>query len=123
MSDIRIVPHAWGRERVVEENDEYVLKILEVDPGHRLSLEYHDRQRLTLYCLYGHGTLFATDGESASEKTMMPGRWATIEPGTIHRLESGETSTCVMMQVSPAPKHDTTILEESERFYNPYDLN
>ena len=123
MSEQRIVSHPWGRERVLEENDKYVLKILEVDAGHRLSLRYHDRQRLTLYGLYGHGTLFLSAEEQAVEKHIMPGRYYTIEPNVVHRLESSPTSSFVVMQVSCPIEDDTTILEESQRFYNPYDLD
>lgn len=120
MSEQRIVLQPWGRERILEANDKYVLKILEVDPGHRLSLEYHDRQRLTLYCLYGYGTLFTTTDDTAVKKNMMPGRYHTIEPGVVHRLESTDMSPCVVMQVSCPTEDDTTVLEANERFYDPY---
>ncbi len=122
MSKQSIVSHLWGYERILEANDKYVLKILEVDAGSRLSLQHHDRQRLTLYCLYGHGTLFTTNKQRDGEKSLLPGRYETIEPGTIHRLEASKTAPCIVMQVSCPTKDDTTILEAAQRFYNPYDL-
>ena len=120
MSKQRIVSQSWGRERILEENDKYVLKILEVDPGHRLSLQYHDRQRLTLYCLYGHGTLFFTNEQHDSEKALLPGRYETIEPGTIHSLASSRTAPCIVMQISCATANNTTILDVG-RFLDPYE--
>lgn len=86
-------------------------------------MEVHDRQRLTFYCIYGYGTLFADDHGKDVKATMLSGRYLTVEPGVVHRLESSSTSPLIVMQISCATDDDTTVLEKASRFYNPYDID
>lgn len=39
-----IVEKPWGFERIIEKNGTYVVKELVVNPGHRLSLQYHEKK-------------------------------------------------------------------------------
>jgi len=60
------VPKPWGFEIVFAENERYAGKILHVEPGHALSLQYHERKDETLYVLTGEVTLLVDakmDGE------------------------------------------------------------
>lgn len=108
----RIVLKPWGRERIIEANEKYAFKILEVDPGHRLSLQYHDRKMETMYCVYGCGTLFLVAEGYSREMTLLPGRHVTIQPGTVHRLEASETSPLVVMEASSPELDDVVRLED-----------
>ena len=112
MSEQRIVLKPWGRERIIEANNKYAFKILEVDPGQRLSLQYHEKKRETMYCIYGCGTLFLTDGDTHREMTLLPGRHVTIEPGTVHRLVASETSPVMVMEASSPELEDVVRLED-----------
>jgi mannose-6-phosphate isomerase-like protein (cupin superfamily) len=71
---MKIIPKPWGRERIIEANDKYAFKILEVDPRQRLSLQYHEQKRETMYCIYGCGTLFLSNDQGTREMTLLPGR-------------------------------------------------
>jgi len=125
MSEQRIVLKPWGRERIIEANDKYAFKILEVDPGQRLSLQYHENKRETMYCIYGCGTLFLTDGEVHREMTLLPGRHVTIEPGTVHRLVASETSPVMVMEASSPELDDVVRLEDDysreKDYLDPFD--
>lgn len=114
---MRIVLKPWGRERILEANDAYAFKILEVDPGQRLSLQYHKEKRETMYCLYGHGTLWLVytgedDLRQDRKISLLPGRCITIEPGTIHRLEASSTSPLAVMEASSPQLDDVVRLED-----------
>lgn len=125
----RIVPKPWGRERIIEANEKYAFKILEVDPGKRLSLQYHEKKCETMYCLYGTGTLFLSQDGESREMTLLPGRHVTIIPGTVHRLEASQTSPVVVIEASSPELEDVVRLEDDynrgtddgSRFLDPYE--
>lgn len=109
-----IVDKPWGRERILEVNSGYCVKILEVDPGQRLSLQYHVYKRETMYCLYGTGTLELHDPTTGMKgrMTLLPGRYYTIEPGMIHRLYTAPTSPVAVLEASTPELDDVERLED-----------
>ena len=107
-----IIPKPWGRERILEANDKYALKILEVDPGKRLSLQYHEVKYETMYCMYGHGTLTIQKDGVERKISLLPGRYVTIFPFEIHRLEAAETSPLMVMEASSPELGDVVRLED-----------
>ena len=52
----RIVEKPWGFEHIWAETDDYVAKMLHIEPKQRLSLQYHEKKEETVYVL--EGTLF-----------------------------------------------------------------
>ena len=61
---MRKVPKPWGHELIFAENERYAGKILQVEGGHSLSLQYHERKDETLYVLEGEVVLTVeVDGE------------------------------------------------------------
>lgn len=60
----------------------YTAKLLEVDDGARLSLQYHREKHETMRCLAGEGELVL--GEQVVALT--PGVVCVIAPRTVHRL-------------------------------------
>lgn len=107
-----IIPKPWGRERILEANDKFAFKILEVDAGKRLSLQYHEVKIETMYCLYGHGTLHIQKDGIERKISLMPGRYVTIFPFEIHRLEASETSPVIVMEASSPELGDVVRLED-----------
>lgn len=108
-----IIPKPWGRERLLETNDKYAVKILEVDAGKRLSLQYHEVKIETMYCMYGHGTLHLQQQDGSQRKiTLLPGRYITIFPFEVHRLEASATSPLIIMESSSAELEDIVRLED-----------
>lgn len=121
-----IIEKGWGRERVLEANDKYAFKILEVDPGKRLSLQYHEVKTETMYCLYGMGTLYIKDHDTGEECkfTMMPGRYRTIWPFDVHRLEAAQDSPIIVLEASSPELIDVVRLQDdygrNTEFNNPF---
>ncbi len=85
----RTVEKPWGAEEVFAETASYVGKILTVQAGHALSLQYHVRKDETMRVLEGWCELHM-GREPGSRKlevaVLGPGDVRRIPPGTVHRL-------------------------------------
>lgn len=102
----KIVDKPWGREVWYAHTDRYAGKILEVDAGHRLSLQKHEMKHETLYLLTGR-MRFTLDDETFD---WTPGTCVEIPPDTVHRMEAVEDS--VMLEVSTPELDDVVRLED-----------
>ena len=87
----RRVEKPWGYEIWWAATDQYVAKILHVNKGHRLSLQYHEHKDETSYVFAGRLILFQGDTEeSITERTVGVGDVWRNRPGTIHTIEALE---------------------------------
>jgi quercetin dioxygenase-like cupin family protein len=78
-----IIDKPWGRELILtDKNLPYVVKILEIKSGQRLSLQYHDQKTETLTLVSGEVQLLLEDQTINMEKLV----GYTIKFGTKHRL-------------------------------------
>ncbi|MBI4420497.1 MAG: cupin domain-containing protein [Gemmatimonadetes bacterium] len=82
------VEKPWGYELVWARTDRYVGKILHIEPGHVLSLQYHERKDETIYVLKGE-IIFRVqvDGE-LRERRMREGESYHVSPPTVHQMEA-----------------------------------
>ncbi|HEX9726971.1 MAG TPA: cupin domain-containing protein [Gemmatimonadales bacterium] len=78
----------WGYELIWARTDRYVGKILHIEPGHLLSLQYHERKDETLYVLSGTIVFRVKVGEDLREIPMSPGDGYHVTPGTVHQMEA-----------------------------------
>jgi mannose-6-phosphate isomerase len=87
------VEKPWGRENLIEYNDNYVVKKLFMKAGECCSMQYHELKKETIYVLYGKLKLYiGKDIENLEEKIMLAGDSISISPFTIHRMEGIEDS-------------------------------
>jgi len=85
----RRVDKPWGFELIWADTDRYVGKILHVDAGHALSLQYHERKDETIHLLSGRMRFFAGSSVEALEEIVLErGESYRIVPGTVHRMEA-----------------------------------
>ena len=83
----------WGKEELIEYNDQYVVKKLFMKANECCSMQYHELKRETIYVLSGKLRLYiGNDIENLIQKEMLPGDKITILPYTIHRMEGIEDS-------------------------------
>lgn len=80
----KIVAKPWGREIWWAHAPKYVGKLLIIEKGKRLSLQYHRKKHETIYTLKGRWRLIL--GKSAS--LQRPGGVTVIPPRTVHRFEA-----------------------------------
>lgn len=108
---IRRVDKPWGYEIIFAHTDRYVGKILHVDAGQALSLQYHERKDETLYMAEGEVELVVEeDGELASI-VLRRGDSYHITPYTRHRMVAGENG-CDIFEVSTPELEDVVRLED-----------
>jgi mannose-6-phosphate isomerase-like protein (cupin superfamily) len=109
----------WGHELVFAENERYAGKILRLEAGHCLSLQYHERKDETLYVLSGEVRLLVGEdgegGEGGEEGTMKEirlekGQAFRIRPGVRHRLIADHAADIV--EVSSPELDDVVRLED-----------
>jgi mannose-6-phosphate isomerase len=102
----------WGHEIWWAWTEDYVGKIIHVDAGHRLSVQYHERKDETSYLLSGRMTLFkgsSLDDLVATE--IAPGhRWRNL-PGEVHTIEALEDSD--VLEVSTPHLEDVVRLQDA----------
>jgi len=83
----------WGKEELIEYNDNYVVKKLYMKANECCSMQYHELKRETIYVLKGKLNLYiGKDIDNLEIKEMIPGDKITITPYTIHRMEGIEDS-------------------------------
>lgn len=85
----RRVEKPWGHELIWAETELYVGKILHVNAGQALSLQYHEVKDETMHLLRGRMRLLI--GESAEQLEtieLAEGQSIRIQPPTVHRVEA-----------------------------------
>jgi mannose-6-phosphate isomerase len=86
--DIRRVPKPWGYELIFAHTNRYVGKVLHVNQGESLSLQYHEMKDETLYVVEGELRLTIEHDGDRRELTLRKGEAFHIPPRLIHRMEA-----------------------------------
>lgn len=105
------VEKPWGYELIWANTDRYVGKVLHVNAGHALSLQYHERKDETIHVLRGQMRFWA--GRSADdlrEITLAEGESYRVVPGTVHRMEA--VTDVDILEASTADLDDVVRLED-----------
>ena len=108
----QIVDKPWGREVILTTSDlPYTAKILEINAGKRLSLQYHDQKLETLCLISGEANIiWGTDKNNLKTEKMIPENGYTIQPNIIHRFEA--ISDCQIYEASTGEIGTTFRLED-----------
>ena len=110
MSDIRRVEKPWGYELHGAHTDRYGGKLIHVNKGHALSLQYHNVKDETIFLFTGK-LLFEIDVNGTLTKTeMLPGQAVHITPKTVHRMTAIEDSD--IFEVSTPELLDVVRIED-----------
>ncbi len=107
----RRVEKPWGYEIWYALTEEYAGKILHVDQGHRLSLQFHERKDESCYLLTGRLLLIkGPTADELTEDTLSPGQTWRNRPGEIHTIEALEDSD--VLEVSTPHLDDVVRLQD-----------
>jgi mannose-6-phosphate isomerase len=107
----RRIDKPWGHELWYAHTDRYVGKILHIEKGHRLSLQYHEAKDESAYLL--RGRLRLTTGPTRDELSTVeiePGAVWRNEPGTVHTIEAVEDAD--VLEVSTPEVDDVVRLDD-----------
>ena len=91
----RAVRTPWGKWHVLIKGRGFQVKRLEVNPGHRFSLQFHERRSEHWVVVSGTGTV--TLGERA--RKVRPGRHLFIPRKAKHRLQNIGRTPLVVIEV------------------------
>ena len=82
------VEKPWGYELVWARTDRYVGKILHIEPGQVLSLQYHNHKDETIHVLRGEIIFRVQVDGKLTERRMREGESYHITPPTVHQMEA-----------------------------------
>jgi mannose-6-phosphate isomerase len=108
---VRRVPKPWGYEDIFAENERYAGKILHLDAGQSLSLQYHERKDETLYVLFGEVELLVEEDGRLVERLLTRGDTYRIRPGVRHRMSA--KSPADLVEVSSPELDDVVRLADA----------
>lgn len=106
--NVRRIEKPWGHELLFAHAPrKYAGKILVIEKGRRLSLQYHRKKHESLYVLKGRLTL--TLGKR--KLTAGPGSAFAVPAGTVHRFESRH-GRVTLVEVSTTELDDVVRLQD-----------
>ena len=110
---VRRVEKPWGHELVFAHTPRYVGKLLHIEPGHALSLQYHERKDETIHLWSGEMRLVLDerDGSGPAEHVLAAGESYHVKPGVIHRMIA--LTDCDILEVSTPEVDDVVRLEDA----------
>ena len=106
----RRVEKPWGYELHWAKTERYVGKLIHVNAGHALSLQYHNLKDETIYLHSGRLMFEIQESGELRQHEMKPGEFIHIAPKTIHRMTALEDSD--IFEVSTPELHDVVRLED-----------
>jgi mannose-6-phosphate isomerase len=105
------VEKPWGYELRWATTDRYLGKVLHINRGQALSLQYHKRKDEYLYLVRGSVDIELGDGDGPLDThRMSEGHTLRIQPGTRHRLTALEDTD--IFEVSTPEVEDVVRLED-----------
>ncbi len=104
------VEKPWGYELHWAVTDRYVGKVLHINAGHALSLQYHVRKEETILVWSGRLRYEIQEGDALATHELRPGDRMHVPPGTIHRMTALED--CDIFEVSTPDLDDVVRLED-----------
>ena len=108
--DVIRVPKPWGHETIWAHTDRYLGKILHINAGHTLSLQYHNRKDETVHLLSGDLIYRVKLGQNLEDMHLTRGQSFRITPGTVHQMEA--VTDCDVLEASTNEGDDVVRLED-----------
>ncbi|HEY3258369.1 MAG TPA: cupin domain-containing protein, partial [Gemmatimonadaceae bacterium] len=96
--EVITVPKPWGHETIWAQTDRYVGKILHINAGHALSVQYHNKKDETAYLLSGELIYRVKLGDKLEDMRLTRGESFRITPGTVHQMEA--VTDCDVLEAS-----------------------
>jgi len=114
MNRKREVIKPWGKEVIWAETHDYVGKLLYINEGHKLSLQYHEEKEETILVISGELEITVSDHgrRGVSVLKLSEGETYHVTPGTIHRFAATLGTNVVLAEVSTNHLDDVVRLED-----------
>ncbi|MBT8398031.1 MAG: cupin domain-containing protein [Gemmatimonadetes bacterium] len=105
------VEKPWGYELIWAQTSEYVGKILHINAGESLSLQYHEVKDETIFLYSGKMRFWVGSSmEVLEEVELGEGEAFRVLPGTIHRMQA--LTECDVFEASTPQLDDVVRIED-----------
>ena len=110
--EVSHVAKPWGHEIIWARSERYVGKILHINAGEELSVQYHNRKDETVYLLSGQIVyrVQPADRDGLDDVQLKVGESFRITPGTIHQMVA--LTDCDVLEVSTPEVDDIVRLSD-----------
>jgi len=113
--EVIVVNKPWGYERIWAHSDRYVGKLLHINAGHELSVQYHNRKDETVHLLSGNLIYRVKPGggeggDELRDVNLKAGESFRITPGTVHQMVA--VTACDVLEASTAEMDDIVRLSD-----------
>ena len=109
-SPVKRVLKPWGYEIIWAHTDRYVGKVLHINAGHALSVQYHNQKDETVYLLKGEMKYWVKLGNELEDVRLREGDAFRITPGTVHYMEA--ITDCDILEASTPELDDVVRLQD-----------
>ena len=109
---VRFVEKPWGHELIWAHTPLYVGKVLHINAGQALSVQYHEQKDETIHLLSGEMIYRVSDVALGEMKqiTLKAGESFRNEPGTVHQMEA--VTDCDVLEASTPHLDDVIRLKD-----------
>ena len=110
--DVRRVSKPWGYEIIWASTDTYSGKIIHINAGEALSVQYHNRKDETVFLLSGEMTYWVKlpGSDALQDMKLRAGESFRIAPGTVHYMQA--VTDCDVLEASTAHLDDVVRLKD-----------
>jgi mannose-6-phosphate isomerase len=111
-TEVRRVEKPWGHETIWAVTDRYCGKILHINAGQALSVQYHNRKDETIYLLAGEMIYWVKLDENGPlmDMKLKQGEAFRITPGTVHYMEA--ITDCDVLEASTPELDDVVRIKD-----------
>jgi len=102
----------WGYELLWSHTDHYAAKIIHINAGSRLSLQYHEHKNESVLVVAGTLLLHLGRGSETRVVALEPGESYDIPAGDIHRFAAPKEGDVEIIEVSTPELDDVVRLED-----------
>lgn len=110
--EVKVVQKPWGYERIWAHSDRYVGKLLHINAGHELSVQYHNKKDETVHLLSGEMIYKVKRGDTLEDMKLTAGESFRITAGTVHQMIA--VTDCDVLEASTAEVDD--VVRISDRY-------
>ena len=108
--DVKHVPKPWGHETIWALTDRYCGKVLHINAGQALSVQYHNQKDETVHLLTGRLVYWVNVDGALRDMQLEPGQSFRITPGTVHYMEA--ITDCDVLEVSTPELDDVVRIQD-----------
>lgn len=119
VEEFKITDKPWGFEELLTVTESYVMKKISINPGQRLSLQYHEEKEETIYIASGECYVWVSDDDD-ERIVLKAGDVYHVKPGEVHRFGApdymhskyNDEKPCILIECSTTQLTDVVRISD-----------